>query len=517
MYKQILEMCYHPDNGLYYFIRFIIGDLQEIGYPKPFRYNGLLRKWDKLIKSHKKLAILSARGHGKSVFFSEILNIYDMFCFKYRRILLFSASQEQANRILNEMKMIIDNNEWLETKKDKGRWATETIGYNKGYVLVKGIGSEILGEHVDRIVIDDILRQDNKISYQQIEDFIDMTLDPMLLNRRGQMIVVGTPKSESDIFMTIKRRIDDNPEECPWKLEKFRAIVDYEKKILQCPDRFTWKDIMGKRLSMGALKFAREYQLEFFSRDTSLFPERIIEPAKAKGKELSLMNVAERRSPVWTYVMGVDVARSGSVSADYTVAIVLAYNTVSQEKQIVHMWREKGLKITNQAYYIASIARNFDNCCVLVETNNFGQDMIDDLVDDYNVFVEPFTTGGKGQKKDELIRFLITSFEHEQITIPRGDEYTRQTMNILESELSKFCVTTTPAGNERFEGMGSHDDTVMALALANKATQISGVPFAVTSERENMQPGYTKGYESFLKGKSKETDLVRMINMGLIK
>ncbi|GAG24021.1 unnamed protein product, partial [marine sediment metagenome] len=188
---------------------------------------------------------------------------------------MISASQEQANRILQELKDIIKNNEWLVKKKDESKWAAEMIYYNEGYLLVKGIGSEILGQHVDRIVIDDILRSDNRISDIEIEDYIDMVLSPMLLNRKGQMIIVGTPKSATDIFTTIETRIREGS---VWILRKYPAILDYEKKMLQCPDRFTWEDIIEKRLEMGPLKFAREYQLEVFSRDTSLFPERIIKP-----------------------------------------------------------------------------------------------------------------------------------------------------------------------------------------------------------------------------------------------
>jgi len=56
----------------------------------------------------KYLAVMCARGHGKSVFFSQILNIYDMFLFKFRRIILISASQEQANELLDNMKLIIE-------------------------------------------------------------------------------------------------------------------------------------------------------------------------------------------------------------------------------------------------------------------------------------------------------------------------------------------------------------------------------------------------------------------------
>jgi len=205
----------------------------------------------------------------------------------------------------------------------------------------------------------------------------------MLLNRRGQMVLVGTPKSENDIFQVIKQRKLEE-EECPWILKEYPAVLDYTKRILQCPDRFTWEEIMAKRLKMGPLKFAREYQLQFFSRELSLFPKLIVDPAKKKGKDMILLEKGDKRDPTWTFLMGVDVARSGSVSADFTVAITMAYNSHSQEKQLVNIWRAKGLKIKDQATKIAEISKKFNNCMVLVEQNNMGQDMIDSLVDDHN-------------------------------------------------------------------------------------------------------------------------------------
>jgi len=517
LYKDLLSNCYDKEKGMFYFAKFIIGGLLEIGYPKSFRYNGLLRKWHKLVMATKYLAVMCARGHGKSVFFSQILNIYDMFLFKFRRIILISASQEQANELLDNMKLIIENNEWLATKKDPNKWAGQRIGFNGGYVMTAGIGSEILGQHVDRIMIDDILRSDNKLSDQQIEDYIDMNLSPMLLNRDGQLILVGTPKSDKDIFAEVQRRIKKEPKS-PWIFRSYPAIVDYENKKLQCPDRFSWNQIMEKRLTMGSLKFGREYQLEFFSREQSLFPTSVLKAAQRKGTAVHLINKHDNRGPEWIYVMGVDVARSGAVSADFTVAIVLAYNSITQEKQIVHMWREKGMKISEQSYYIAKISKAFDNCQVLVEKNNIGVDMIDTLADEFNVGVEEFVTGGKGQKKEELIRFLITAFEHEQISIPQGDEWSVEHMQHVEDELAKFCVTITPAGNERFEGVGGHDDCVMSLALANKATQILGAPFAMTNfggDGGGMID--SNPYSSLMGSNKKESELVRMIRMGLIK
>lgn len=515
LYKTILEMCYDKKHGSYYFCKFIIGDLMDIGFPSPFRFNNLLNKWDKLVKNYKKLCILSGRGSGKSLWFSGILNIYDMFLFKHRRVIMISASQEQANHLLTEIKSIIEHNEWLVNKKNEQKWAAEMIYYNDGYILVKGIGSEILGQHVDRIVVDDILSQkeDRKITDEEVEDFIDMTLDPMLLNRKGQMIIVGTPKRETDIFTTIFDRVKEG---AIWKIDKFPAIIKYETKELQCPDRFTWSDIMDKRLSMGPLKFAREYQLEVFSREASLFPKKIIDPAKDKGKDISLIFKDDGRDPNWSFVFAVDVARSGSVSADYTVMIGLAHNAISQEKHLIFFWRSKGLKISEQAKQIAEVSKAFNHPYILVEQNNMGQDMIDELVDNYNVNVDKFVTGGKGQKKDELIRFLITAFEHEKIIIPRGDEYSRKRMDILESELAKFCVSITPAGNEKFEGKGSHDDTVIALALANRASQTVGVPFAVTYDQDGKMTG-GHVYGTLLQIAKGESDLEKMIRMGIIK
>jgi hypothetical protein len=509
LFKQILELCYDKDNGFYYFLKFIVGDLLELGHPKPVRYNKLWRTWDRLVKKYNYLVIEAARGHGKSLFF-ELFNLYDLFLFPFRRIIIESASQEQATRILDELKLIVENNEWLASKKDITNWSDTQIGYNKGFILAKGFGSEILGNHVDRVIVDDILRSDNKLSDQQIEDFLDMNVQPTLTVRKGQLILVGTPKSESDIFSTIQSRIKEDSN-TSWKMYKFPAIIDYDNKILQCPDRFSWDDLMQKRLSMGPLKFAREYQLEFFNRDSSLFPAIYIDRAKEKGSEMSLLDKDDKRGNQWSFIAGVDVARSGAVSADFSVMIIIAFNNVTNQKQVVHVWRKKGLKISEQAEQIASICKDFNHPFVLVEKNNMGQDMIEELADKWNVNVDAFTTGGQGQKKEELIRFLITAFEHEQIVLPMGDGVSREMTGIIEDELSKFCSSVSPAGNEVYEGKGAHDDCVMALAIANKATQSFGSPFAISdfSKGSDVYGMYTR--------RQGETELYQKIVMGILR
>ena len=519
-YKTILKLCCDKKDGIFYFCKFIVGDLMEIGYPRPFRFNKLLRTWDNLLKKYERLSIQASRGYGKTVFFSEILNIYDMFLVKHMRVIIVSASQEQSNRILEEIKTIVDNNEWLSTKKNKLKWANTSIGYNGGYIIAVGVGVEILGQHINRIILDDVLRNDNKIADQDIEDYVDFTIEPMMSNRDGQIIIVGTGKSPTDIFHVIDERIRETPA-CPWKSFKYPAILDYEKKITLAPDRFTWDKIMKIRLTMGPLKFAREYQLELFSRDTSLFPDALIKRAKERGKDCILMNKIDKRTPNWVYLISVDVARSGSASADYTVAIVLAYDTIKQTKQIVHFWRAKGLKISEQAKKIAEISKAFNNPMTVVEQNNMGQDMIDELVDKHNLFVDSVITGGitsgRSIKKEELIRFLITAFEHEQFIIPMGDEESVKQMGLLVDELKRFCVFTTPAGNEQYKGIG-HDDIIMSLAIGNRGTQNMGIPFAMGSYRDGPSDSNSNPYQAIFKNSSDdESDLVKMIKAGIIR
>jgi intein/homing endonuclease len=444
--------------------------------------------------------------------FSNLYNLYDMFLFKFKRIIIVSASQDQANRILEDMKNIVENNEMLVERKARDKWASTTFGFNGGYVIGAGIGSEILGQHVDRITVDDVLRSDNKLTDEQIEDYIDMVLDPMLLNRDGQMILVGTPRTATDIFSVIENRIDTN-DDCPWMLYRFPAIIDEEKQILQCPERFTFDQLMKKKASMGGGKFDREYQLLTYSRDQTLFPEKMLTLAMEQGKDRVLLDMADKRSPNWTFIAGADVARSGSVGADYTVVTVLAYDSISQKKEIVHFWRSKGMKITEQARHISEICRAFGNCMICVEKNNVGVDLIDSLIDEYNVFVEPITVGGAA-KKEELVRFLITSFEHEQIVIPQGDEFSRDQMKLLVNELGKFSVEITNAGNERYRAASGHDDCTASLYLANKGTQIGGTPFAVVDGESSEGSMYSSLTNSF---DSEESDIVKLIKLGLIK
>lgn len=483
IWQDILSLCYKEVEGIYWFTKFVLGDLTNAGYPNPIIFNGLWYKWAKLVSEGDHIAIKCSRQHGKSTFWTVLQTIYRTALFENYNVLITSASEDQAIMMLSFIIRIIENNEFLTSKKSKSaKWSTTEMSYNGGKIVGKGVGSEVRGGTYDYILCDDILRSDNKLSDEDISKFVDEELEPMIFVRRGQLVIVGTPKSESDIFSEIDVQIEDGS---LWKMFTYPAILDMQEKLILCPDRFTWNQLMQKKQVMGQLKFDKEFMCKTYSSGSQLFPPENRKMAKMLGKQWKVYNHAlEDDIREWQYYMGVDVARAGTASADFTVVTVIAYNSKTQQKRIVWIWRKKGLKIPEQAKNIAMISQNFNHPIILVEKNNMGQDLIDDMVDNYNLNIEAFTTGGKGQGKEDLIRMLMTSFENEKMIMPCADTKSREMLKELDKELDRFVVETTKAGNEVFKGSGrSHDDTVISLALANRCSQSHGYsPFAQTIE-----------------------------------
>ncbi|KKM62909.1 hypothetical protein LCGC14_1516920 [marine sediment metagenome] len=481
IWNEILDMCYKPVEGIYWFTKFILGDMTYAGYPNPIKFNNLWWEWSKMSTNGDHIAIKCSRQHGKSTKWTVIEPVYRCSLLEHYNVLISSASEDQAIMLLGHIQTIIDNNEFLSSKKNKNaKWSATEIAYNGGIIRGKGVGSEVRGGTYDYICCDDILRSDNKLSDDDIEKYIDEELEPMILVRNGQLIIVGTPKSETDIFSVIEDRIIESGEGLGWKIYTYPAITNWEKKELLCPDRFTWEQLMAKRNNMGQKKFDKEFMCKTYSSGSQLFPFEFRKRARELGVKWKLYSTAKSQDlKDWLYYIGIDCARAGTAGGDYTVVTVLAYNPKNQEKRIVWIWRKKGLKISEQVEQIAEISRNFNNPILLVEKNNMGQEFIDILVDNYNLNVEEFTTT-KGNKYEDLLRYLVIAFENEKIIIPSENQFSREIMQDLDRELERFVVEITKSGNEVMKGSGrSHDDMVISLALANRCSQAYGYsPFA---------------------------------------
>jgi len=104
---------------------------------------------------------------------------------------------------------------------------------------------------------------------------------------------------------------------------------------------------------------------------------------------------------------------------------------------------------------------------VLAEKNSIGDPNIEELKK-LGMPVKPFNT--THTSKAEIINALSLAFEQNDIGIPNDP--------ILLNELQAFTVERLASGSYRYTApSGLHDDTVIALALANKARSVPAKVF----------------------------------------
>jgi hypothetical protein len=146
------------------------------------------------------------------------------------------------------------------------------------------------------------------------------------------------------------------------------------------------------------------------------------------------------------YVAGLDFGQT----TDYTVMIVIDTST----RQMVDMLRVNRLSWREMRGRIVDMARKWD-AVVYAEENAAGTPNIEEL--QRMIPVEPFET--TAQTKPPLIQGLYYGLHEDGLRL--------QDDPVLRHELRSFISEQTATGHWRYQAQeGSHDDTVIALALA---------------------------------------------------
>ena len=162
------------------------------------------------------------------------------------------------------------------------------------------------------------------------------------------------------------------------------------------------------------------------------------------------------------YYIGYDP--SLSADGDYTVMIVIEVDE-DMNKKVVHMVREKNVDFRSHITRISDLCQRFKPEVVMIETNTFAKSFSMELRDISDFPVRDFTMSRK--KKEEIILNLQMNLENGKIIFPYADDAAKGVSNAIIQELEAFGISTTG----KIEGLGAHDDCVIALALANHATK----------------------------------------------
>lgn len=456
--------------------------------------------------SKEKLLLLAPRDHGKS-YLSILYTVWRLCTDRNAKILFVSATSGQAEKRLRLVKTYLESDaviaDWASDdlppfRTPTTKWINTQIYLNRDVESIDpsleavGAGGAVTGGHFDVLVLDDV--DDDKTTYtagvrRKTREWLSGTIQPVL-TRGGVMIVVGTRKHADDIYAHM---IKDST---------FNLIHD--KAIIQMPDSYTFvtevdrsgrdviKDIniegasavlwpshrpieylLKERATVGSRLFTREFQNEVQDSEDAMFKSEWLDAALAKGRTLGLRELPAvgklRVIQAWDLALVTDATKAEKSDSDYTVGICWASDEAG-DRYLLDIQRFRGVSPHELYRRIEAFYERWKRYAtvVAVEKNNFGQLHTLNLKQRSDIPLREHQTTARSKASALTgVPRLTVLFENNKITLPSRDKDDRDTLEPLITELQGY-------------GVEAHDDTVLALSIAEATLQATSFEYSVS-------------------------------------
>lgn len=281
----------------------------------------------------------------------------------------------------------------------------------------------------------------DEFAYAEYADDIFQSVTPAIA-QGGSLTIASTPNGMGNLFHRLWIGSDNYHKqeihwrECPnyWTPEEQAAGLD--------PEQSRW--FLDNRPNYTAAAWAAEYDCDFSISGGQVF---------RNVRECIKKDIDPHAHRAHHVVMGVDFGQS----ADYTAISVVCATC----KQQLYLDRFNRVEWAMARDRIRAAAERFGALEILAEKNSFGGPNIEAMQGDLPVI--PFDT--TPTSKRPLIQALALAFERGDIAILDNPAQT------LELEAYQMKQNANTGWQTYSAPEGGHDDTVMALALAWRATQ----------------------------------------------
>ena len=429
-------------------------------------------EWGWLVENFLMLCVLAARDHGKSFFFSHAYPLWMMF--RYDRLnksakrlngrlgYIFSNTMPQGVELLEIVKDSISDIPILREKlypDYRETWSKTSIKCKNGTrVRVRSFGSSVRGAHPGYIIVDDAMKDNvlySKLEREKNKDYFASVILNMLVPG-GQLITVGTPFHTEDLYSLFKHSVDF----------AYREYPAYDnKKNLLWPKRHNQEDLDMRKRLMGNLRFSREFLCEPINDSSSMFPESILKRSIIGMEGFKyIANIQESKIKFMKVITGADFAKSANVGADYTCFVTFGIDE-SGNMFLLNMTHKIGMTFAEQKRELRRIWRNFNPDIMYLEANQFQSIYSEQLKDETDMPVVPFITDRKKHSLEEGVPSLSLLFENGKIHFPYGDSVSKEATDKILDEFRNIGWT-----DKGIQGVGSHDDIVMAIWIARMAS-----------------------------------------------
>ncbi len=288
----------------------------------------------------------------------------------------------------------------------------------------------------------------------------------------GQIIVVGTPFHQMDLYAELEKNKS-------YAFRRYQALKPDGTALW--PERYNTTKLEAKKEEIGTIRFTREFQCEPIGDDMSLFPGHLFrgDPTEQLNMKLG-MSAKFWDSAGITRYMGVDFALSSSVKADYTVIWTMGVDKLGN-RWIVDIQRAHGLPYQEQQSLIVEAARKYKPSLIFLEANQMQRIFGDELIRKTDLPIKKFITGVQKNSLETGVPSVRILLENQKFRIPRGDARSVEETNVWIEEMRSF----TWAGG-KLQGVGGHDDTVMACWICDQAIKQGGFSFSFGDEKDDV-------------------------------
>lgn len=407
---------------------------------------------------------------------------------------VFSVNQDKANEMLQILVEELTSNPklaWLTPVDWERRWSKRRIRLTTGVeIRARGFGVKVRGGHPHWIVNDDILSDENIYSETIRGKTIDYYLSAItnMIVPGGQIATIGTPMHQADLYSHLR----DSGRYVMWE----KPALNRETGKALWPTRYNEKLLAERKQEIGSVRFTREFLVQPMSDDMSLFPSYLFDGAPFRQRAVSMgMPLAFWQTLGIRCYIGVDIALSAETGADYLVIFVLGVDG-DGNRWVVDIHREKGVPYVRQLDLIVEFSRKYDAQLVFVEANQAQRVWGDELIRTTDIPIKKFTTIGKGKgagktmsqtaNKNDLekgVPSLRPLLENKKWRCPQGDTNSVVKAKIWIGEMNAFSWI-----NGKVQGVGSHDDTVMACWIAEQAARRGGFSASFGNGEDEADP-----------------------------
>ena len=406
-----------------------------------------------------RVCIIAPRDHSKSTTL-RVKILHQLLFEKWRNkpftIWLFSANKDLAINRLEEIRQDLKRHPELSRMIDTTKGNRFELRLTNGaWIKATSVGSGIRGEHPAAIALDDVLDDQNDMSYDVVQQWFRKKLTPML-SPQTSLYCVGTPMSMNDLYHT---EMLNNDSWITWRKGAITNYDEWRNDPESVKPECLWESerpldfLLEQKQAIGELAFAQEYLCKVVDDDSAVFPQALTRKNLNMDATLQTQKLHEG-----SYVIGFDP--SHGIGQDYSVMIVLRQDA-DGNIHIVNMWRRNDFPPPKQIRQIADFNDAFKSPTFAFESAGF-QSLYKSLISQEGLTLDiKMSKVSNKTLKQGLLNRLRVWFEQERVIIPFGNDETRRVMSILLDELESHAWKDGDITDK-----GRHNDTVMALAHA---------------------------------------------------